>query len=141
MQASGIIARRAPADRHPALPRSPPHGRTQTFWALQWQDAEAHQLARFSGPARDDSEPIQVDVSLVFILKTKAMNGEPKSIAAMIGEMVRDVAVLIVVFVPLEVLLAYHFTLGWIATIVVVESTLISCLVLAAVGIWIERRR
>jgi hypothetical protein len=66
---------------------------------------------------------------------------EAKSVSEMIGEMVREVAVLGVVFVPLEVLGAYHFTLPLIVSILIVESTLLSSGILAAVGIWIERKR
>jgi hypothetical protein len=62
---------------------------------------------------------------------------EPKSVAAMIGEMLRDVAVLMLVFVPLDVFIAWHFTLS----ILIIETTLLGCGILAAIGIWVERRR
>jgi hypothetical protein len=66
---------------------------------------------------------------------------EPKSVAAMIGEMLRDVAVLMLVFVPLDVFIAWHFTLSWTASILIIETTLLGCGILAAIGIWVERRR
>lgn len=66
---------------------------------------------------------------------------EPKSVAEMIGEMVRDIAVLVAVFVPLEVFVSYHFTLGRLVSSLFIGSTTISCIVLAVVGVVIERRR
>jgi hypothetical protein len=38
---------------------------------------------------------------------------EPKSIAEMTGEMFREAAVLVTVFVPLDVLLAFYSSFGW----------------------------
>jgi hypothetical protein len=66
---------------------------------------------------------------------------EPKTVAEMMGEMFREAAVLVLVFVPLEVLGGYHFTLGWTITSLIVETTAITCVVLATIGMWIERRR
>lgn len=66
---------------------------------------------------------------------------EPKSVACMIGEMMRDVAVLFIVFVPLEVFGAFHFALGWLINILIVQSTIIVSAVLATIGVIIERRR
>jgi len=67
--------------------------------------------------------------------------GEPKSVAEMMGEMLRDAAVLVAVFVPLDVVLALKVALVWETTMLLIESTLIVCAVLAIVGMVIERRR
>jgi len=71
---------------------------------------------------------------------------EPKSVAEMIGEMVRDIAVLVAVFGPLEVFVSYHFTLGMLVSTLFIGSTfigstMISCVVLAVIGVVVERRR
>jgi hypothetical protein len=64
-----------------------------------------------------------------------------KTKAEMIGELFRELAVLALVFVPLEVPLAYRFTLGWPKTTILIGSTLIGCAVAETVGIIIERKR
>ena len=38
---------------------------------------------------------------------------EPKSVVEMIGEMLREAAVLVTVFVPLDVVLAFYARFGW----------------------------
>jgi hypothetical protein len=59
----------------------------------------------------------------------------------MIGEMFRDAAVLVAVFVPLEVFGAFHYALGPLLSILIVQSTVITCVVLGWIGIAVERRR
>jgi hypothetical protein len=66
---------------------------------------------------------------------------EPKSIAEMIGEMFRESAVLVTVFVPLDVVVAFYLTINWRDIVILVESTLIATATLGTVGILIERWR
>jgi hypothetical protein len=66
---------------------------------------------------------------------------EPRSIAEMVGEMSREAAVLITVFVPLDVVLALYSSFGWKEIMLLVESTVIAGVALGALGIAIERRR
>ena len=67
--------------------------------------------------------------------------GESKSIAEMIGEMFREAAVLVTVFVPLDVVVAFYLTLHWRDMVIIVESTLIATAALGTTGIMIERWR
>ena len=66
---------------------------------------------------------------------------EPKSVAEMIGEMLREAAVLVAVFVPLDVVLAFHFTMGWKDVMLVVESTVFASALFGVSGVVIERKR
>lgn len=66
---------------------------------------------------------------------------ERKTIAEMIGELFRETAVLLLVFVPLEVAVSLHFTLDWLQATLLVGSTMFSCAVLETVGIIVERMR
>ena len=50
---------------------------------------------------------------------------EPKSIAEMTGEMLREAAVLVIVFVPLDVVVGFYSSLGWKEIVLLVESVLI----------------
>jgi hypothetical protein len=66
---------------------------------------------------------------------------ESKSIAEMIGEMFREAAVLVTVFVPLDVVVAFYLTINWKDIVILVESTLIATAALGTTGILIERWR
>ena len=50
---------------------------------------------------------------------------EPKSVVEMIGEMLREAAVLVTVFVPLDVVLAFDARFGWKEILFLLESTMI----------------
>jgi hypothetical protein len=67
--------------------------------------------------------------------------GEPKSVGEMIGEMLREAAVLITVFLPLDVVIAFYASLGWKEIMLLLQTSLIVGTVLAILGIAIERRR
>ncbi|HLZ49231.1 MAG TPA: hypothetical protein VKP61_00635 [Candidatus Acidoferrum sp.] len=61
---------------------------------------------------------------------------ERKSIAEMMGEVLRDAGVLIIVFFPIDQWLAFHqLTVGFAL------GTLVASAALIAGGIWIERSR
>jgi hypothetical protein len=66
---------------------------------------------------------------------------EPKSIAEMTGEMFREAAVLVTVFVPLDVLLAFYSSFGWKEIVLLVESALMVGAALGILGIAMERKR
>jgi hypothetical protein len=66
---------------------------------------------------------------------------EPKSVAEMIGEMLREAAVLVTVFVPLDVVIALYASLGWKEILLLLQTTLIVGAVLGIWGVAIERRR
>lgn len=66
---------------------------------------------------------------------------EPKSVAEMIGEMLREAAVLVAVFVPLDVVLAFNFTMGWKDVLLLIESTVLASALFAVSGVVIERKR
>jgi hypothetical protein len=66
---------------------------------------------------------------------------ESKSIAEMIGEMFREAAVLVTVFVPLDVVVAFYLTINWKDIVILVESTLIATAALGTTRILIERWR
>jgi hypothetical protein len=66
---------------------------------------------------------------------------ESKSIAEMIGEMFREAAVLVTVFVLLDVVVAFYLTINWKDIVILVESTLIATAALGTTGILIERWR
>lgn len=66
---------------------------------------------------------------------------EPKSVAEMIGEMLREASVLVTVFVPLDVVIAFYASLGWKEILLLVHSTLIIGTVLGLGGLLIERKR
>ncbi len=66
---------------------------------------------------------------------------EPKSVAEMIGEMLREASVLVTVFVPLDVVIAFYASLGWKEILLLVQSTLIIGTVLGLAGLLIERKR
>lgn len=66
---------------------------------------------------------------------------EPKSVAEMIGEMLREASVLVLVFVPLDVVIAFYASLGWREILLLLQSTLIVGTVLGLSGLVIERRR
>lgn len=66
---------------------------------------------------------------------------EPKSVAEMIGEMLREAAVLVTVFVPLDLMIAFYTSLGWKEILLLLQTTLIGGAVLGIPGIAIERRR
>lgn len=66
---------------------------------------------------------------------------EPKSIAEMTGEMLREAAVLVVVFVPLDVVVAFYTSLGWKDIMLLVESVLIVGAGFGISGVVMERRR
>lgn len=67
--------------------------------------------------------------------------GEPKSVAEMIGEMLREAAVLVAVFVPLDAVFAVKLALDWKDTLLIIYSTLFGCGILGLLGVVIERRR
>ena len=66
---------------------------------------------------------------------------EPKSVAEMIGEMFREAAVLVTVFVPLDVVVAFYLTFDWKDVLILAESTLIVSALLGLSGVMIERKR
>ena len=66
---------------------------------------------------------------------------EPKKVAEMIGEMPREAAVLVAVFVPLDVILAVKFSLDWKDTIPITESAIFARGILGLLGVVIERKR
>ena len=66
---------------------------------------------------------------------------EPKSTAEMIGEMLRETAVLVIVFVPLDVLLLFYASFGWKEIALVIDSTVTIGAIFGALGIWMERTR
>ncbi len=60
--------------------------------------------------------------------------GEPKSVGEMIGEMLREAAVLITVFLPLDVVIAFYASLGWKEIMLLLQTSLIVGTVLAILG-------
>ena len=66
---------------------------------------------------------------------------EPKSIAEMIGEMFREGAVLVTVFVPLDVVLAFYSSFGWKEIMLLVESALMVGAAFGILGVAVERTR
>ena len=66
---------------------------------------------------------------------------EPKSVAEMTGEMFREASVLVTVFRPLDVVLAFYSSLGWKEIMLLAESALIGGAVFGILGIAMERKR
>jgi len=66
---------------------------------------------------------------------------EAKSISEMIGEMLRETAVLVLVFVPLDVLLLFYSSFGWKEIVLLIDVTLVFASLVGALGIWMERTR
>jgi hypothetical protein len=66
---------------------------------------------------------------------------QPKRVAEMIGEMLREAAVLVIVFVPLDVLLFFYASFGWKEIVLVIDSTAMVGAIFGALGIWMERTR
>jgi hypothetical protein len=66
---------------------------------------------------------------------------ERKSIAEMIGEMFREAAVLVTVFVPLDVVVAFYSSFGWKEIMLLIESAMMAGAAFGILGIAIERTR
>jgi hypothetical protein len=66
---------------------------------------------------------------------------EAKSISEMIGKMLRETAVLVLVFVPLDVLLLFYASVGWEEVVLLLAATFIVSAIFGALGIWMERTR
>lgn len=66
---------------------------------------------------------------------------ERKSIAEVIGEMCREAAVLVTVFVPLDVVLAFYSSFGWKEIMLLVESALMVGAAFGILGVAVERTR
>lgn len=64
---------------------------------------------------------------------------EKCSVSEMIGEFIREVAVLVLVFVPLEAYRGVHWK--WWVLALAVAGTIIVALLILAIGISIERQR
>jgi hypothetical protein len=64
---------------------------------------------------------------------------EKRSVSEMIGEFIREVAVLVLVFVPLEAYKGVNWK--WWQVLIAVGGTVVAAIGILGIGIRIERRR
>jgi hypothetical protein len=66
---------------------------------------------------------------------------ESKSIVEMIGEMFREAAVLVTVFVPLDVVVAFCSSFVWKEIMLLIESAMMVGAAFGILGVAVERTR
>jgi hypothetical protein len=59
----------------------------------------------------------------------------------MIGEMFREAAVLVTVFVPLDVVVAFYSSFGWKEIMLLIESAMMVGAAFGVLGVAVERTR